>query len=501
LELFVSTRSSAARFSVADALRANRLGTSSLVFFAVAAAAPLTVIAGGVSTGYADTGFPGIPAAYAVMAVILLLWSVGYTTLARHIVTAGSLYAYIARGLGPRAGLAAAGVALLAYPVMHIGLVAGFGAVFTEVLQVVAGADVPWWVGAFAGLAAIAFLGTRKVDLSGWVLGVLLLGEVAVVLVYDLVMLTHPHQGHIAAGPLSPLHIVATAGGFVALVGVTASFTGIELPTVMAEEAKDPRRTVARATRAAVLLTGALYAGSAWALTVATGPDNIQTQAKTHGPQLIFELVSPYVLAPLVQLGQLLFLTSLFAAALAFHATAARYLYALGREGVLPPALGAASRHTGAPARASLVHSLIAATVLVGYLAAGLDDPLTHLLFWGTVAGGFGVLILMTATSAAVLAYFHRTPFTGETAFHRRVAPAISGLLLAVVLVASLDQIPILLSVDPGSPARWVIPGGYLVAAMTGLGWAIRLHQARPDVLAQVGRGADATPAAVPAHP
>ncbi|MDQ7910133.1 amino acid permease, partial [Phytohabitans sp. ZYX-F-186] len=169
-----------------------------------------------------------------------------------------------------------------------------------------------------------------------------------------------------------------------------------------------------------------------------------------------------------------------------------RYLYALGREGVLPAVLGTAGRHTGAPARASLVHSLIAVVVLVGYLAAGFDDPLTHLLFWGTVAGGFGVLILMTATSVAVIVYFHRTPFTGETALHRRVAPTISGVLLAVVLVASLDQFPILLDVDPGSPARWVIPGGYLAAALAGLALAAWLHRTRPDVYARVGSGADA---------
>ncbi len=309
-------------------------------------------------------------------------------------VTAASLYAYIARSIGPKAGIGAAAMALLAYPAMHIGLVAGFGAVCAKILKLAAGVTVPWWGCAAVGLAVIAVLGTRKVDLSGWVLGVLLLGEVAVVVGYDLVMLTHPHDGYLDVGPLSPTRIVATAGGFIALVGVTASFTGIELPTVMAEEAKDLRRTVARATRLAVIVTGGLYAVSAWALMIATGPRNIQAAARTHGPQLIFDLVTPYLLAPLVQLGQLLFLTSLFAAALAFHATAARYLFALGREGVLPGWLGKTSRHTGAPARASLTHSLIAATALAGYVAAGWRDPLTHLLFWGTVAGGFGVLIL-----------------------------------------------------------------------------------------------------------
>jgi hypothetical protein len=114
-------------------------------------------------------------------------------------------------------------------------------------------------------------------------------------------------------------------------------------------------------TRLAVAIAGSVYAASAWALTVATGPGNIQAAAKAHGPQLIFDLVTPYLLAPLVQLGQLLFLTSLFAAALAFHATAARYLLALGREGVLPSWLGKASRRTGALARASLTHSVVAA--------------------------------------------------------------------------------------------------------------------------------------------
>jgi amino acid transporter len=490
----LSTTSSRARFSVTDTLRANRLGTSSLVLFAVAAAAPLTVIAGGVTTGYADTGFRGIPAAYLVMAVILLLWSIGYTTLARHVVTAGSLYAYIARGIGPRAGVCAAGVALLAYPAMHIGLAAGFGAVAAEVLHIAAGVDVPWWACAAVALAVIGVLGTRKVDLSGRVLGVLLLGEVAVVVGYDLVILTHPHAGHIDPTPLSPARLAASAGGFIALVGVTASFTGIELPTVMAEEAKDPRRTVARATRLAVLLTGALYAVSAWALTVGTGLTNIQTAAKTHGPQLIFDLVTPYLFTPLVQLGQLLFLTSLFAAALAFHMTAARYLFALGRDGVLPGWLGKTSRHTGAPAHASRTHSLVAATVLTGYVAAGWHDPLTHLLFWGTVAGGFGVLILMAATCLAVVAYFHRTPHAGEPLWNRRIAPTASGILLAAVLVASIDQIPLLLGAAPDTAAPWVMPGGYLGAALTGLAVAGYLGRTRPHVLAQVGRGAD-TPA------
>jgi amino acid transporter len=84
----------------------------------------------------------------------------------------------------------------------------------------------------------------------------------------------------------------------IALIGVAASFTGIELPTVLGEEAKNPHHTTGRATRTAVLLTGTLYTVSAWALPVATGTDQIQEAAREHGPLLLFTLISPHTPPP-----------------------------------------------------------------------------------------------------------------------------------------------------------------------------------------------------------
>jgi amino acid transporter len=229
---------SPAGFSVTAALQASRLGTSSLVFFAVAAAAPLTVVAGAVTTGYATVALVGLPAAYLVMTVILLIWTVGYTALSRQVVAAGALYAYIARGLGPTAGITAAAIALVAYPLMHLGLLAGLGAILTQGLAA-AGIEVPWLAGTLTAWAVIAVLGTRRIDLTGRLLAVLLIAEVTVMIGYDAVLLTHPHGGHPHTGPLSPTQLLAP-GGLLALVAVAASFTGIELPTVLGEEARNP---------------------------------------------------------------------------------------------------------------------------------------------------------------------------------------------------------------------------------------------------------------------
>ena len=132
---------------------------------------------------------------------------------------------------------------------------------------------------------------------------------------------------------------------------------------MFSEETKDPRRTVARATYIAVAVTGLLYGLSAWAMSVATGPDNIVAAARADGTDLIFHLVSPYLADSIITIARILFITSLFAALLSFHHTVARYLFALGRERVLPAVFGRTSRRTGAPKVGSLVQSGLALAV------------------------------------------------------------------------------------------------------------------------------------------
>ena len=75
---------------------------------------------------------------------------------------------------------------------------------------------------------------------------------------------------------------------------------------------------------------------------------------RQQGPGLLFGLGGGW----LSQAAQLLFLTSLFAAALAFHNVVWRYMYALGRESVLPAALGRTGGNN-IPKAASLTQSAI----------------------------------------------------------------------------------------------------------------------------------------------
>jgi hypothetical protein len=142
------------------------------------------------------------------------------------------------------------------------------------------------------------------------------------------------------------------------------------------------------------------------------------------------------------------------------------------------------------------VQSALGLVVIALYAVAGWD-PLVQLFFWGGTGGGFGVLLLITATAVAVIAFFARTRIE-ETLWRRIIAPALAAIALVAVIVVAVDNFAILLGVAPDSPLRWVIPAVYPVAALLGLVWGLVLRRTRPDVYARIGLGAESAVVGVP---
>ena len=126
-------------------LRRGSLGVLAISFFVISAAAPLTAVAGGAPVAMLLGNGSGIPAAYVVVSVLLLVFSVGYTAMARHHTSTGAFYSYVTRGLGQPTGGAAAWIALLGYNTMQIGLYGLFGSAPSGFLADQFGWDVPWW--------------------------------------------------------------------------------------------------------------------------------------------------------------------------------------------------------------------------------------------------------------------------------------------------------------------------------------------------------------------
>ncbi|MGV9379250.1 APC family permease [Nonomuraea sp. NPDC003707] len=477
---------------VAGALAADRLGAPSVVYFVLSAAAPLTVVAGVVTTAYAVTGITGLPIAFLVVGVVLAVFAVGYVAMARHMANAGAFYTYISRGLGRPAGIAAAWVALIAYNALQVGLYGAFGTAATPLLERWLGLTPPWWLVALVAWALVAVLGLMRVDVNGRLLAVLLTAEVAVILLFDFADLAHPAASGFSMETLSPGALFAPGVGAL-LVIATLGFVGFESSVVFSEESREPRRTVPLATYSAVAIIAAVYALSSWAMTVATGPANIVAVANRDQADTIFKLAGAHLGDAVVDIARVLFVTSLLAAMISFHNTTARYFFALGRERVLPAVFGRTRARSGAPKAGSIAQSVFGLAVILVYAALGLD-PLVQLFFYGGSFGGFGVLLLIFVTSVAVIVFFAREP-GGETLARRVIAPVPAALALAVMVWLAVTNFAALLNVPESDPLTWILPGVYGVAAVIGVIWAFILRAGQPAVYSLVGMGAKAATA------
>lgn len=469
-------------------LARDRLGVGAVVFFVMSAAGPLATVAGVVPTGLAVTGLVGVSLAYLVVAVVLAVFSVGHVAMARHITNAGAFYAYIAHGIGRPVGVGASWVALLAYNVIQFAIYGGFGAIASALLQQWTGIDFPWWEPAVLAWLLVAVLGVLDVSVNTKVLAALLVAEIALVAVFSAADITSS-TFHASAAPLNPSSLIGSGSGALLVMAITG-FVGFEQSVVFSEESRDPRTTVQRATYLSVVLIAAVYALATWAMISAAG-ENVTTRARNEGPELFFDVASGRLGAAALALGHLLFLTSLIAAMISFHNVVARYTFSLGREGVLPRVLGQTAAGSGAPRNGSLTQSVVALIVILVYAFAGWD-PLVHLFYWGAAAGGLAVLLLITASSLAVIGYFARHR-QGESLWHRVVAPVIASSLLLVVSYLALNNIATLFGVDPGSKPTWIVPTALVIVALAGVMWALILRSLRPMVYHSIGLGADSS--------
>ncbi|MEV8015538.1 APC family permease [Streptomyces sp. NPDC086554] len=477
--------------SSATAPRRRPIGVTGIVFFVVAASAPLTVAAGGIPQSLGVTGILGIPFLYLLIGVVLALFSAGYAAMSRHITGAGAFYAYTAQGLGRTAGVGAAFVALLAYNAMQIGIAGLFGATTAQFIESKTGAVIPWWALVLACTAVVGALGYRRVDLGVKVLAVLLVLEFGTVLVFDIGQFADAPDG-ISTTPLT--WGAATDGSLgVALCCVFAAYMGFESAALYSEECRDPRRTVARATYIAVGLIGVFYAVTAWAMISGAGTGQATKVAAEQGPEMLFFLSdrSDGLGTTFSDFAQLFLITSLLAALLSFHNAVARYVRSLGREGVLPRGLGALHPRHGSPHRGSLLQTTLT-VIVIGVFALAGRDPVADVFTWLTNLSALGVILLLLATSAAVVGYFARRREVSEPLWHRLIAPVLSGVALTVIFWLAITNFSVQLGVSPDNPLRWILPCLILIAAAAGIAWGLWLRKFRRRTYEGIGAAAPA---------
>ena len=464
-------------------LRKNSLGVASISFLVVSAAAPLTGAGGGIPPSMLYGNGAGIAGSFAIVTIILLLFSVGYVAMSRHIKNAGAFYAFTAQGLGGRMAGAAAMVAILSYNAMQVGLLGLFGAVASGTFAQW-GIVLEWYVWSYIAIAIIAVLGYRQVDLSAKVLMLLVLLEFAIVVILDVSILISGGDSGLNLQPFTWGQITSGTPS-IGFLFCFAGFIGFEATTIYSEEAKNPSVTVPNATFISVLAIGIFYTITSWLMTMGVGVDKLLPTigAMPDPSAFLFELGGRYIGGTLTNIMGVLFMTSIFAAVLAFHNAVARYKFVAGREGILPGVIGTTHAQYQSPHLGSIIQTVIALAIVTLFLAQGLD-PVLNLFVWLSQLGTLGILGLMALTSFAVIGFFAKDAM-GENAISTKVFPIVTGLVMGYLFIIIFRDFGAL--TGAAGILGWGLPALVLVFAAIGFVLASMLASRDPARFASLG--------------
>jgi amino acid transporter len=430
-----------------DRLKPNAVGLMGVIFVAVTGAAPISAMLFNVpfATGF-GTGLY-TPAAFLFATVILTIFSIGYVAMARKMRAAGGFYTFISHGLGRELGLAAGICGALAYSLFEVSLLGGFAYFAATNFNDWFGWSVPWVVFALFAAGLISVLCYFDVELSVRVLGFALIGEVIILTIFDLLVFGGggSKESGIQLDSLNVFKLTDPGVGLAAGVGLFLAFwswVGFEAVPNYAEESRDPKRIVVRATLISVVALGIGYCITSVAFVSAFPESSLVKDAQNPaGP--FFVAMRDFGTNWLATVMQVLILTGSFACAMAFHNVAMRYGYAMGREGILPRALGRTHPTHRSPYIASMVQTAVAvALVLAWGIGAGFsfdkayDTAYVRIYTMMAVQGVVWLMAIQAVCALAVIVW-HRRHKHPDSLWVVVVAPivAIVGQVFALYLL------------------------------------------------------------------
>ncbi|ORB31524.1 APC family permease [Mycolicibacterium parafortuitum] len=474
-------------------LKRGAIGLAGVVFMVVAFSAPITAMTGNLPVAVGFGNGLGAPAGFIIATVVLSIFSVGFIALARHITAAGAFYTFVSRGWSKIPGLPAGVMSMFTYMTMEAGLIGIFSVFADQAMSAQFGIDLPWLVYAAIGVIVIATLSHWDISVAAKVLGAVLVAEIVMLSLTATASLVHHPEGMSweSLNPVSALSTNGVAGGVVGLGLLMAfwSWVGFESTAIYGEESKNPKKIVPQATMIAVIGIGVFYTFIAWGMIVGNGPAKAVELSSGATPfDLIYAPTQQYLGQWAIVVFEWLMVGGSFACALAIHNSAARYLFAFGRDGLLPRRLGEAHPKHASPYVASLAQSAFAAIVLIVCAASG-SDPYAVLFVLVAILATLCLLTVQTMSSIATVVYFHVKKQHPETASWWRTlaAPIIGGAGMVYVIYLMASNMSAAAGTASETLFFKLIPYILLTLLFGSIAVALYWRKAKPELYARIG--------------
>ncbi len=428
------------------------LKLSHIVFLGLAYMAPMAVfdtfgIVAEVSEGH-------VPLSYVLIFIAVAITAWAYSRMVRVYPRAGSAYTYTRESINPHVGFVVGWAATLDYLLLPM-----INALLSSIYMTVAFPEVPAWVWILGTIVACTVLNLAGVKLAARVNTALVVIQIVTAVAF--VVLTVKNIAEGANGAVfSFTPFLAAADQFSGVAAGAAilalSFLGFDAVTTMSEEAKNPRRDIPRAIFIIVVAAGLFFVVVTYCMQVLF-PDVAEVGDIVGASPEMAKYIGGALFQALFIGG---YMVAVLGCGITQQMSAARLLYAMGRDDVLPRRLFARLNAKGVPSVNLVLIGLLATTAIF------LD------LFQAASLINFGAFVAFTFVNLSVIATYlrFRKDRGARSVLGWVIVPAL-GAVINVVLWFSLEPSAMLIG------ALWTVIGfGYLL-------WRTRLFRAAPPVL------------------
>lgn len=415
------------------------LATTTLVVFGLAYMVPLTIFSTyGIVT---ETTEGHLPMAYLVTLATMLFTTLTYAMLSRSMPVSGSAYSYTRAAFGGHVGFLSGWALLSDYLLLPLINYLLLGIYVNAQIP-----SIPAWAVTLAAIALVTALNITGVDVVRNANVVLVVAQLVFAAVFIVLAASRLSPD---ASPLDPFVTpdMHWSGVFAGASILALSFLGFDAVSTLAEEARDPRRSVPRAILITTLTGGLLFTTLAWFGQMVFPEwqrfESADTAALEVMGRIGGELFQIFFLAA--------YIAGAVASAIASQASVSRLLYAMGRDGVLPRAIfGRLSPRFRTPVGAILV------VAAVGLLALVLPlDAVASIISFGALAA-FSMVNL-----AAVKHFLVDRRLRGPGAIVKYLLVPLIGFALTAWLWTSLSPLALLVG------CSWLVIGVGVLALVT----------------------------------
>ncbi|XUK63526.1 Amino acid permease [Plantibacter sp. RU18] len=451
-------------------LRRGVMSGPELAAQAIANIAPSAVIAFTAAAIYLGAG-NGTVLSFVLATIVIL--SVGYcvAVFAKRHASAGSLYTYVSKGLGPF-GAYLAGITLL---IGCWGIAAGsLGGSISYVGQFLVLIGIPFegpiaWIALAIILGGLATLFTiRGIRLSARVSLVLELVSISIILVLLVLALVWagPRAWDPAQFSLEGVPFQGVAAGMV--LGILG-FVGFSSADALGREARNPYVAIPRAIMWSAVTVGVLYVFAAYTQVIILGAGLGESANPLE--EIATTIGMPAWFSPVLTLGVG---ASFFAVVVAPLNVVGRIVYVMGKEGVVPERFGRTHDRHLTPHRVLLIAGPAAILLDIVLLATGVD-PMS-IVVWVDTYGTYGYMVAYALVAIACVVYTRREGMRNGLVW---VCAVIAVLSMVYVFFANVYPVP-------AFPLN-VIPYLFLATLAVAIAWYVFLAKRRPDVIGNIG--------------